>query len=344
MVGAGEGREEPAGLQAAQRAEVDLLVAAERRVERRPPARERRRVEHDQVEAAPVALERAERVEGIGLEHLAARRLARGRVRVQVRRRPGAGGARAVEGEDGPGALPERPRGEGARVREGVQHRPTRGPPADLGAVLALIEVEAGLLAALEVQAEAARALADLDLGLAPPDEPAARVVESLDGRRRGVAAPVDGARARDLGAELGQPAGVGRHSPGQRLEDEDVAVAIEDQAREEIALAEDEADGVAVVAEAPAEGRRGLEPPAEEGVVDGLVPPRHEPAHDLGPGIVEAAAEEAAVRGRDGHRLAILPGAVEPRDVGAVDPGMPPANPRLPLGPKDEPRHGVRP
>ena len=38
VVGAGEGREEPAGLQAAQRAEVDLLVAAERRVARRPPA------------------------------------------------------------------------------------------------------------------------------------------------------------------------------------------------------------------------------------------------------------------------------------------------------------------
>ena len=54
---------------------------------------------------------------------------------------------------------------------------------------------------------------------------------------------------------ELGQPAGVARHAPGQRLEDEDVAVAIEDQAREEITLAEDEADGVAVVAEAPAEG-----------------------------------------------------------------------------------------
>ena len=145
---------------------------------------------------------------------------------------------------------------------------------------------------------EAARPLADLDRALRLAHEPAAQVVEPLDGRGRGVAAAVDGARARDLGRQLGQPAGPRRDAPRQRLEGEDVAVAVDDEPRQVVALAEDDARGVPVVAEGPPERPGRVKTPPEEAVVDGLVVPRHEPAHDLGAGIVEAPAEDAAVRG----------------------------------------------
>src|SRR5262249_19204839 len=59
--------------------------------------------------------------------------------------------------------------------------------------------------------------------------------------------------------------------------------------------------------------------------------------------GIVEAPPEEAPVRRRNRDRLVVPPRPVEPGHVGAVDPGMAPSDPRIALGPKNEPRHGVR-
>jgi hypothetical protein len=109
------------------------------------------------------------------------------------------------------------------------------------------------------------------------------------------------------------------------------------------VALAENDAGGVPVVAQGFPEGPGGVKTPAEEAVVDGLVVPRHQPADDLGAGIVEAPPQDAAVRGTDRDRLVIVPGAVEPRDVGPVDPGVTAADPCLALRTKDEPRHGAR-
>ena len=70
MVRAREGREHPAGLEEPESAQVDLLVAAGCYLHRVLPARERRRVQHDQPEALAAGLEIAERVEGIGLPEL----------------------------------------------------------------------------------------------------------------------------------------------------------------------------------------------------------------------------------------------------------------------------------
>src|SRR5262245_9379437 len=59
VVGARERQETPARLEHPQRAQVDFLVAARRRVDRRSVAREWRRVEHDHPEARARTLEPA---------------------------------------------------------------------------------------------------------------------------------------------------------------------------------------------------------------------------------------------------------------------------------------------
>ena len=55
-----ERREHPARLEQPHRAQVDLLVAARRRLERAARARERRRIQHDEPEPWALALEPAE--------------------------------------------------------------------------------------------------------------------------------------------------------------------------------------------------------------------------------------------------------------------------------------------
>ena len=187
---------------------------------------------------------------------------------------------------------------------------------------------------------ETTGALADLDRGVGPAHQPAARVLEPLDAGRRRVAPTVDGPGPRDLREELGQSRRSGRDPARQRLERQDVAVPIDDEAGERVTVAEDEADRVAVVGERLAEGPGRFEAAAKERVIHRLVVPGHESAHDLGPGVVEASPEHPAVGRRNGHRLVVPPGPVQAQDVGPVDPGVAPPNPRLALGTEDQPRH----
>src|SRR5262249_23059538 len=65
MVRAREREEAPVALEDPKRAQVDLLVAARRRVERRAAARERRRIQDDRAEADTVALEAPQLVEDV---------------------------------------------------------------------------------------------------------------------------------------------------------------------------------------------------------------------------------------------------------------------------------------
>src|SRR5207249_7619951 len=73
VVRARERRQYAARLEEPDGAQVDLLVAAQRALERAAAARERRRVEHDETEARARAVEPPQLVEGVGVADLRAR-------------------------------------------------------------------------------------------------------------------------------------------------------------------------------------------------------------------------------------------------------------------------------
>jgi hypothetical protein len=186
---AGEGGEQAPGLQEAERAEVDLLVAARGRVQGVLPTGERRGIEDDEAKAGPVSLEEAQLVEGIRLDELGA--IGR-RVELQVRPRPGQDGRRTLDasGARRPGG--ERLNREGARVREGVEHRPSAGVSRDQESVLGLVQIEAGLVAFAQPDHESAVAFAHLHHRRARPVEPAPFGFEPLDPSRHRIVVPVD--------------------------------------------------------------------------------------------------------------------------------------------------------
>src|SRR5439155_26767541 len=88
------------------------------------------------------------------------------------------------------------------------------------------------------------------------------------------------------------------------------------------------------------------LDAAAKEGEVDRLVVAGEEPAHDLRPGVVEAAAEATPGRVADRHRLLRAPGPVETGDGGAVHPRVAAADGQLSARgegpPGRRPRHGA--
>ncbi len=70
---------------------------------------------------------------------------------------------RAVEREDGCGAAHQRRDGEPPGVGKGIQHRLAVQPPPQAGAVLALVEVETGLLPAAHIDQVGDSVLLNLD-------------------------------------------------------------------------------------------------------------------------------------------------------------------------------------
>src|SRR6188768_1485233 len=70
MIGARVGDEDAAGSQQFERSKIDLFVSTERGLERLATLRERRRIEHDRVEALSRGLEVLEEVEDVGLYDL----------------------------------------------------------------------------------------------------------------------------------------------------------------------------------------------------------------------------------------------------------------------------------
>ena len=118
--GAGEGGEHAARTQKLHREEVDVLVAARRAHEAGLGVRELRRVEHDEVERAPLVAVEAQLLEDVRLHELALRAaevdafrvLARKRQRLRAR----------IHMRDGRRTARARHQSEAARVGETVEH------------------------------------------------------------------------------------------------------------------------------------------------------------------------------------------------------------------------------
>ena len=201
--------------------------------------------------------------------------------------------------------------------------------------VLALVEEDAGLLAAQEVGGEIEAVHPDGDgLGdLAGEDGGFER--QLLLGADRDVVAGDDALGLEDL-FEAGDDVGLGGvHALVEGLDDEVVAIAIHDQGGQEVGFAVDDAVGVGVVDDGAAVLLGGAEALQIEIAADLFDLPREHADGDLGGGAVVRRAEGAAALVGDLDGLAGL-GAVAVHDVAGEDPRVAGGDPvgRLPVYP----------
>ena len=222
--------------------------------------------------------------------------------------------------------------GEGAGIRERVEHPAPRSVRGHQRLILALVEVETGLLAGAHQDGEPALALGHHQLGRPGLAAPAAFGLEALDPRRRRLIEPID-ASPREQRLQRGRhPRFRARHAEGLALDHAHRPVAVHHQAGKPICLAPAEAERLAQEPRRTAvvEGR--AEPAEDECLVDGLVEPREEAAGQRGPRVVEASAQESSAGVQHLHGVARRPPASEIGDLAPVDPGM--AGPEAPLHP----------
>ena len=138
--------EHAAGLEHLEREQVDVLVRAGSALRVRRGRRELRRIEDDEVERRARVAQAAQVDERVRLDPLAARRV-EARVARDVRARLRDRVGRAVDGRRARGAARERGEREAAGVAEHVQHAPPARERAHDAPVVALVEIEARLLA-----------------------------------------------------------------------------------------------------------------------------------------------------------------------------------------------------
>ncbi|ABA48730.1 hypothetical protein BURPS1710b_0391 [Burkholderia pseudomallei 1710b] len=335
--------QQAARAQQLQAAQVDVLVRARRAIDAVARRRELRRIEHDQVEALAFVDEAAQRLERVGVEPLRARGVeaVRGDVALRERERV----ARRIDRHDPLRAALERREREAARVAEAVQHVAIARVLRDERAVLALVDVEARLVAVAHVDViQHAVLVRDQRVGRRVAREHAGRLFEPFlfadrhvralvdvraaggrDERRDDRALPVLDARRHELADELAATLAVARRDRrgraafgrarggvagvgGASRRD----VVIDDEPRQPVRLAEHEPHRVRARDHRAAMRERALHAPLEERVVDRLVlveAPHAQP--DLRMRAVRGAREEAPVvrahdDGRAGRGLAV--------------------------------------
>ena len=305
VVRAGAGDEAAAGPQQLQRAEVDLVVAAHRLLDRVAALRERRRVEHDRVVALAGPLEPRSTSK---TSRAAGRRGPASLLR--SRSRAAAASAASEESTARPRSFSAR--GVQAPTSPWQQNRSSTRLPAARdsahAAVQALVEEQAGLLPVQQVGLDR-----KLQLGtstrsrhLAPPGRrarggPAPRACAAASPATRTTAA-----RLEDLLERLAHQVLAHLHAEREHLHREVVAVAVDDQRGEPVALAVDEAVRLCARGRRAAPVERALDPGAPEAVGQHLAPLDHAEA-DLGPARPQGVAEAVSPRDEaDAHDRAL--------------------------------------
>ena len=225
-------------------------------------------------------------------------------------------------------------------VGEGVQHAAAGGVAGDQRVILALIEVEPGLVAAAQRHQEPAGPVRDLDLlGVRARrrGQPAPLGLEALDAGGRRVVGPIDRAAREQPSERARDPAAQARHPQGLALDHADRPVAVHHEAGKPVRLAPAESIALAGEPGRLAELERAREPAVDQLGVDELVAPREEPAGDARAGVVEAAPEEPARGVEHGHGVARHPGPANVGDLPPVDPGVPRPEPAVAAALEDQ-------
>ena len=154
----------PPGAQQLQREQVDVLVGARRALRVRGGRRELGRIEHDEVERGALVAQPPQLGEDVRLEPLRALAAASAGLSATFSRRERQRVGRAVDRSHVRRAAGERGQREAAGVAERIQHPPVaRRASRTRRAIVALVEVEAGLLARDDVDAVDEAVLANGD-------------------------------------------------------------------------------------------------------------------------------------------------------------------------------------
>lgn len=290
VVGAGEGGEDAAGFEHLHGAEVDLLVAAEGIAHGAFGFGEGGGIEDDEVVAGGggfVALEEVEAVFGDAVDlHAGDGGVLFGDF---------SGGFADVHGGDFGGSGEGAGLGEAALIGEAVEDAAAFGEGGDVLVVIQLIEVEAGLLAFEEVGVEGAALVADDEgLGGFAADD-AFDLLHAFGFADGAFVALDDAAWLEDVVEGLDDEVLAEIHGEGEGLDDEEVAVAVDDEAGEAVGFAPDDAAEIEVDAGGFADGDGALDAAGEEVEVEILASVGEEAGGDLGLGIVDGTAEGLA-------------------------------------------------
>src|ERR1051326_5689659 len=243
VAGAGEVHHQPAGLDELEREEVDVLVAARGALDLAARLRERGRIADDEAEALFRLADVGENV-GDGEADVIFERV---QIVVFPRRFDGRRGDVDVLHERR--AARRRVDAERAAVREEVEHAPSARVRAGEGAVVALIEEEAGLLSGGNVDVKAKAVLEDRTRRIAVADRLRFHR-KMLELPRRDVVLEVDQPR-RQLLLQRGDDERLQALQPLVRdLDHHHIVIAIDDEAAQLVALGVHDARGVRGVVE----------------------------------------------------------------------------------------------
>ena len=318
---AGGDEHEPAGRGQCRRQPRELAIGAQRRRLVAPRLGEGRRVGDDHAEAPALADHALQRLHRLGALGAHARRHA-----VQCRGLHG-GGERMLAAVEQ--CHLRRPRhraadAEAAGMAERVEHG---GPPRearDTGAVLALVEEPAGLLATQQVDREAQAVLLHHRAG-GVAGEQARFPGEALEPAHRAVVARDDAARGGQRCQRLDDQRRGGLHSRGIRLQRDHIPVAVHDEAGQPVGLGMDQAVMGRVeqaVAQCQRLGQPGTEP---GGVAGGIRVGRQAPRGNQRMGVEVPGAMPDAVIAFEAYDDAggQGPGHRRHRDLVAEGPGV---------------------
>jgi len=212
-------------------------------VHRRPAAGEFRGIEHDHAEPLPGGHERVELLEGIG--RLDGDR--RGPVEFRVGPGQGRGPRAPIDGQHAPRGPGDRTGdGEAAGVREHVEHPPAARQPRGCLTVVTLVEVVTRLLSLGQIDPEPQPVLRDEHGTIrGSAAQHAIGEMEPLELRETAFRAAQQDAPRRDEGLErVADDLEAARERQRRHLHGEVGAVPIDDEARQVVPLAVDEAAG----------------------------------------------------------------------------------------------------
>ena len=236
--------------------------------------------------------------------------------------RPGDGFRRRLQAYGSARASDEGVAGEAGGVGERVEDVAPGGMGGDPQSVLALVEIEAGLVALPERDADLHRAFFHDHVVGAVLVEPGTCGIEALEGGLAGFVGREHGNVADGLPKGADEVTAAPRHPQREALNDGDRAVAVHDEPGQAVGLTPDEPAECWQRSVFRATGNSHRDAPAQQRIAHGLIPPRHHPTAERGAGVVEATANEAAGNVDDGHDRARLDVA-DVRHVPFEDPGV---------------------
>lgn len=286
VVGAAEGGEESAFIEEFEGAEVDFLIAAHGIGEGLFVAGEAGGIEDDEVVFGFGVFEEVEDVvfDDVDVESVDLGVVACG----------GAGGFGDVDGGDAGGTGFGAGEGEAALVGEAVEDAFALGEFGDFGVRFELVEVESGFLAVDEVDFEGEAVGDDVEgSGVFAVDDFDSGF-HAFGAAGGGVVAEDDEGGGEDGNEGVADEIAPEVHGEGEGLDGEAVAVAVDDESRDAVGFAPDDAAEAIVDAAALAEFEGLGDAAGEEVEIEVLAAAGEAAGDDLGLGIVDGGAEGA--------------------------------------------------